>query len=41
MPTGMTGKNDIDKERGGVDHRPCSSSVRIAEADLSGAASVG
>ena len=41
MATGMSGKSDIDKEGGGVNHRPCTSSVRIIESALSGAASVG
>lgn len=41
MPTGTSAKSDIAEKRGGIDHRPYPSSVRIIESDLSGAAYVG
>jgi hypothetical protein len=41
MPTGTSAKSDIAEKGGGVDRRPCPSSVRIIESDLSGAAYLG
>jgi hypothetical protein len=41
MAAGTSGKSDIAEKGAGVDHRPCTSSVRIIESDLSGAAYVG